>query len=79
MLESTVFFSTEAVSIFDDESAITIADYESDPTEERFVSIGMSMKSRLIVVAYTYRGDKIRIISARQATRREQEQDEEQR
>lgn len=74
-----VLFSTEAISIFEDESAITIADHESDPVEERLVSIGMSITGRIIVVVYTYRDDKIRIISARQATRREREQYEEQR
>ncbi|MGC2660484.1 MAG: BrnT family toxin [Bryobacteraceae bacterium] len=72
-----VLFSTEAVSVFEDENAITIADYESDPGEERLITIGISMKGRTIVVAYTHRGDQIRIISARQATRHEHEQYEE--
>ena len=76
--EHGVLFSTEAASVFEDESAITITDYQSDPNEERLVTIGMSMKGRIIVVAYTYRGDRIRIISARQATRHELEQYEEQ-
>lgn len=74
-----VLFSTEAISVFEDASAITITDHESDPEEERFVTIGMSMRARIIVVAYTYRGDQIRIISAREATAHEREQYEEER
>lgn len=39
--------------------------------EERFITIGQSEKQRLLVVVHTDRGDKIRIISARIATRNE--------
>ena len=39
--------------------------------EQRFVSIGMGVITRIIVVVYTYRGENIRIISARKATRKE--------
>ena len=73
-----VLFSTEAMSIFDDEHAITIADHDSDPGEERLVAMGVSNRERVIVVVYTLRGDNIRIISARQATSRERGQYEEQ-
>lgn len=57
----------EAIPVFDDPYAITIADYESDSSEERFVSIGMGAAGRLLVVAYTWRGKSVRIISARPA------------
>ncbi len=57
----------ESRAVFDDPYAITISDDESDPFENRFVSIGMSALGRVLVVACTYRGENIRIISARLA------------
>ena len=57
----------EAIPVFDDPYAITITDEESDPSERRFVTIGMGAVGRLLVVVYTYRGENIRIISARPA------------
>jgi len=39
--------------------------------EERFVTIGVGSIGRILVVVYTVRGDRIRIISARKATRHE--------
>ena len=41
--------------------------------EGRFVTFGLSSSGRLLVVAHTERGDAIRIITARQATRAERE------
>ena len=61
----------EALPVFDDDYALTIADAASEPGEERFVSIGAGLKGRILVVVYTYRGEKIRIISARLAEPRE--------
>ena len=57
----------EAIPVFGDPYAITIPDSESDPGEQRFVTIGMGAFGRVLVVVYTWRGEKIRIISARQA------------
>jgi len=57
--------------VFDDDEAITIKDEESDPAEERFVSLGTGAIGRVLVVVYTYRRKKIRIISARLAEPRE--------
>jgi uncharacterized DUF497 family protein len=57
----------EAIPVFDDPYAITIKDDESSPTEQRFVTIGMGAMGRLLVVVYTWRGENIRIISARLA------------
>lgn len=68
-----VHFS-EALSVFDDDEAITINDDESDPAEERFVSIGMGSSARVLVVVYTYRRKMIRIIPARPAEPREEEE-----
>ncbi len=57
----------EAEPVFVDDDAITIKDDESDPDEQRFVSIGMGVRERVLVVVYCYRGSNIRIISARPA------------
>jgi uncharacterized DUF497 family protein len=67
----------EAEPVFSDVLAVTIIDDESDPNEERFVSIGMGVKERLLVVVYCYRGSNIRIISARLAEAHERLQYEE--
>ena len=57
----------EAIPVFEDPHAITITDDESDPGEQRFVTLGTGAAGRLLVVVYTYRGENIRIISARPA------------
>jgi hypothetical protein len=59
----------DAVSVFGDEQALTIQDSHAD--EERFVTIGMDGFARVLVVVYTWRGDAVRLISARKATRSE--------
>ena len=61
----------EAATIFGDPLSLTIEDPEHSVGEERFVIIGESARSRLLVVVFTERGDRIRIISAREATSRE--------
>lgn len=64
----------EASVVVYDDYGITIPDSESDPNEQRFVTLGMGAKGRLLVVVYTYRGENIRIISARSASPSECEQ-----
>lgn len=71
-----VWFS-ESLPVFEDDEAITITDNDSDPHEVRFVSIGAGAKERILVVVYCYRGDNIRIISARVAEPNERSQYEE--
>jgi uncharacterized DUF497 family protein len=61
------------------EAEPVFADDESDPQEQRFVSIGTGVKGRVLAVVYCYRGSKIRIISARPAEARETRQYEEDR
>ena len=56
----------DAVTVFEDELALTIDD--DDPDEKRFVTIGMDALARILVVVYTWRGENIRIISARNGT-----------
>ena len=69
----------EAVAVFEDDYAITVRDEESDPSEERFISIGSGAREKLLVVVYSYRGKNLRIISARVAEARERWQYEENR
>ena len=73
-----VWFS-ESLPVFEDDESITITDDDSDPHEVRFVSIGMGAKERVLVVVYCYRGESIRIISARVAESQERSQYEESR
>ncbi|MBM2813434.1 MAG: hypothetical protein HW421_196 [Ignavibacteria bacterium] len=61
----------EAISVFDDELSLTINDTEHSIIEDRFIDIGLSNKNRYIVVVYTERQEKIRIISSRLATKME--------
>jgi uncharacterized protein len=70
---------TEAEDVFHDDHAITIPDEESDGTEKRFVTLGMGLKAVLLVVVYCYRGEKVRIISARHAEPHERRDYEESR
>ena len=62
----------DAVSVFQDERALTIED--PYPDEERYVTIGMDAFGRILVVVYTWRGENIRLISARKATKSERTQ-----
>ena len=64
----------EAKSVFYDENALVIDDPDhSDLNEERFIILGVSEKSKLLVVCHCFRESEtiIRIISARHATKRE--------
>ena len=59
----------DAVSVLEDERAVTVAD--DYPNEKRFITIGMDSFGRILVVIYTWRKNRIRIISARKATAKE--------
>lgn len=61
----------EAASVFFDPLSITIDDPQHSVEENRAVIIGHSIRQRILVVVHTDRGDRIRIISARPATRAE--------
>jgi uncharacterized DUF497 family protein len=62
----------DAVGAFDDQYALTRPD--PHPTEERLVTLGRDFLDRVIAVAWTWRGESIRLISARRATPRERRQ-----
>jgi uncharacterized DUF497 family protein len=64
----------EAIPVFDDPYAVTITDEESDPNEQRFVTLGIGAAGRLLVVVYTWRGKNIRVISVRPAETHEREE-----
>lgn len=57
----------DAVMALDDPYAITITDFESEPAEERWVTLGADAQGCVLVVVYTYRGEDVRLISARPA------------
>lgn len=56
----------DAATVLHDDIAITVRDDESG--EERYVTIGMDAVARLLVVVYTWHGNRLRLISARTAT-----------
>jgi len=66
----------DAVGALEDELALTTEDVGT-LSEKRLVTLGMDLLGRLIVVVYTWRGKRIRLLSARKATRRERRQYEE--
>ena len=66
----------EAKGVFYDDKAIEFYDDDHSDWEDRFLLLGVSSKSRLLLVCHCYREDNaiIRIISARKATQSEAEQ-----
>jgi uncharacterized DUF497 family protein len=66
-----VDFADAATALYD-ERAITIRD--DDEEEERYVTLGLDSLGRVLVVVYTWRGDRPRVISARRATAQERRQ-----
>ena len=62
----------DAVSVLEDARAITVPDESSG--EERWITLGVDTMGRALVVVFTWRGERIRIISARRATARERRQ-----
>ena len=57
----------DAVPALEDEGALTMLDPYSDE-EERWVTMGLYALGRVVVVVYTWRGEIVRLISARKAT-----------
>jgi uncharacterized DUF497 family protein len=62
---------TVAEQIFDDPLNIIVRDHFNSEIEDRYVIIGETLFSEVLVVVFAERGDRIRIISARRATRSE--------
>ena len=64
----------EASTVFADPLSVTIYDPVHSDEEDRYITLGESQRRRLLVVVFTDRDDRIRIISARVATRRERKE-----
>ena len=63
----------EAATVFCDPLAITIFDPEHSHDEDRYITIGVSPSGRVLMAAHTDRGGRVRIITARELTRKERE------
>jgi hypothetical protein len=63
----------EAATVFDDPMFITVIDDEHSIDEERYITIGLSSRGRLLMLAHVDRKDYVRIISARRATKKEKQ------
>ena len=64
----------EAATVFSDTCSITIPDPDHSENEDRLILLGFCFKGNLLVVVHTDQNDKIRIISARRASRKEAHQ-----
>ena len=66
----------EAKTVFEDENARLLLDPDHSEEEERFILLGLSVKSKILTVVHCYRDDEenIRIISARKSTKVEEKQ-----
>jgi uncharacterized protein len=69
----------DAATVFADPLSRTIPDPDHSQLEDRWIVLGQMHQKHLLVVVYTERGDNIRMISARRASRRERKQYEEKR
>lgn len=63
----------EATTAFRDPLSASGSDPDHSAGEHRFVTFGRSSRGRLLTVSHTERGESIRIISARRATKQERE------
>jgi uncharacterized DUF497 family protein len=61
----------DAVSVLEDEEALTVSDGISAVDEPRFLTLGRDLRGRLLVVTYARRGERTRLIAARRAKRGE--------
>jgi uncharacterized DUF497 family protein len=67
----------EATTVFADALSLTVVDEVHSQEEARFVTMGASHRHRLLVVVHVDVGNEIHLISAREATRAERRQYEE--
>ena len=63
----------EAKTVFQDPFYVVFDDPDHSFEEDRCIAIGQSAQDRLLFVSYTERGNAVRLISARKATRSERE------
>ena len=63
----------EAKTVFDDPFYVDFYDPDHSESEDRYLVIGESSRGRLLIISYTERGNKNRLISARETTKTERE------
>jgi len=63
----------EATTCFDDPLGLDFYDPDHSDNEDRYILLALSRRGRVLLVVYTERKDRIRIISARKATKKEEE------
>lgn len=67
---------SESISVFDDPDALSLYDESHSDDEDRWVTMGLSVKGNLLVIVHTYRKhldvERIRIISSRRADKEEE-------
>lgn len=68
---------TEASTVFADPLSATVFDPDHSDDEDRYIIVGFSNRKRLLIVSYTERANRIRIISARELTPIERQEYEE--
>ena len=61
----------EAATIFRDPLSITVFDPDHSIEEDRYMTMGTSAEGRILMVAHTDRGDRVRLISSRELTHAE--------
>ncbi len=64
----------DVTPVFEDEQAMTVKDAITAVDEQRYLTLGRDALGRILVVAYTWRQDRIRIVSARRALPAERRQ-----
>lgn len=64
---------SEASTVFGSPLGITVYDPDHSEVEDRYLTVGVSRAGRTLMVAHTHRGERIRIISARELTRAERQ------
>ncbi len=62
---------TEAATVFDDPFHLELYDPRNSEAEDRYIVVGESEKRHILIVAHSDRNGYVRIISAREATRKE--------
>ena len=67
----------ESITIFNDPLVATMSDPDHSYDEQRYITLGQSVKGRILIISYAERQSRTRIISCRKATSREQKAYEE--
>ena len=63
----------EATTVFDNLLSVTVPDPDHSFEENRLIIVGESHRGRVLIVSHVERGERIRIVSARELTRAERD------